>query len=130
MKRRKLIAKGHMITENITEMEQEVLDAITQSEYMDGDIENGTYDFAVDVSFDRASFSGVVSSLVKKNLVWTDEYEGDLTIGLTPKGILFVSYEAFNGAIFNYYETVAKVGEWFLSNGSTVPRSFGEMGWS
>lgn len=126
-KKRKLIAKGHMITATITEKEQEVLDAIAVSDYMDGRIDNGTYDFAVDVSFERAGFSGVVGSLVKKGLVWVDKSEGDLCIGFTPLGVLFVHVDS--DYIHDYYDEVDRIRDWFLAHDCTMPESFGDMGW-
>lgn len=125
MERRKQISNGHMITENITEMEQEVLDAIAANEYMDGSITGSAYDSAIGVSFERSSFSGVVSSLVKKGLVYVDECDGEKFIGFTPKGMLFANVN--HEWIRDYFETVKQVEAWFLAHDCTMPVTFGAM---
>jgi hypothetical protein len=72
---------------NITKNELEVLTAIDQScygEWLQDDV--WTWDVADSVSVSGKAFSGVVSSLVQKGLVYVGGSGEDASIGMTDAG--------------------------------------------
>lgn len=80
-----------MIT--LTQLEQEILKASRNTDYGDA-VEEAVWVFAVilESKLDPKIARGVISSLVKKQLVCIDDYEGkgkqdDMVFSLTAKGI-------------------------------------------
>lgn len=89
---------------NLTEKELDVLKSIDNNEFGDN-IMDPVYTWSVSDYFngEKTSFPGVVSSLVKKGLVWSDDGNGDEDcMGMTDEG--FVAYIAEVGR--------ANIGKW------------------
>ncbi len=74
---------------NITSKELAVLKAIDDSEYGDY-LTDGIWTWSVSDNINsnikRSSISGIISSLVKKDLVYSDDCNEDSTIKITAKG--------------------------------------------
>jgi hypothetical protein len=74
---------------NVTPLEKQVIENILKSEYMDYQnpenvINYGVWSFSVTNS--RKDLAGAIGSLVKKELVFSDDSDTDEICGLTKKG--------------------------------------------
>ena len=77
------------IFEKLTELEKDVIVAIAENQYADFP-DSWVWSWAIDYETKitkKEQISGVVSSLVKKELAITEDYAGDNTIKLTVKGV-------------------------------------------
>ena len=73
---------------NLTTLEKQVLEAVINSDFQEGDVVNNPvwYLEESDVKMEKGQLAGAVSSCVKKGFVIVEEDEGYKTIAITQLG--------------------------------------------
>ncbi len=76
----------------LTQIEAQALRGILASDYMDGDtgenaIDRPVWTWSANPFKDKKTFSGAMSSLVKKGFAWADDQGRDSVVGITRAGM-------------------------------------------
>lgn len=86
--------ENNIIFNILTEKEKEIIKAIDRSDFGDDSVCDGVWFWSIDPKLEKKQISGVVSSLVKKGIVNTQDEGGpDHFIAITPKGLEVILIE-------------------------------------
>lgn len=82
------------MTTALTDLERQALQGIFDSDFRDGDhpVDKAVWTWSANPFASKKTFSGVVSSLVKKGYVWSTDEGEDSVIAMTQAG-----YDAWKG---------------------------------